>query len=289
MLQDVELISLFQEGYIPGPNESEEAFLKRIAYNRTLHKELDPEFEQSDRAKELLLESFNVTNRVFGFSLKETPILFSNKKLGLFHGGCAWIFQKEEGGPIGAFFQLRRHFKDHEFFLKIYSRKEILAHEAFHAARMAFEEPRYEEILAYRSSASPFRRKWGALFRSSKELLIILITKKLFLVLILVPIFLSVSTLPEIYLHVAIFILLLLIPTALALRLTWARNRLDKVFKNLQKLTNSGEKADHIVTCLTDDEIDRYALLSEEEVHGVIASRAAHSLRERLILCLLRC
>lgn len=57
--------------------------------------------------------------------------------------------------------------------LKISREKsEYIAHEAVHAARCAFNEPKFEEVLAYSTSKSKIRRFFGPLFRSSKEALL---------------------------------------------------------------------------------------------------------------------
>lgn len=47
--------------------------------------------------------------------------------------------------------------------------EEILAHEAIHVCRMAFDEPIFEEMLAYQTSPSHFRRFFGPLIRHPYE------------------------------------------------------------------------------------------------------------------------
>lgn len=59
---------------------------------------------------------------------------------------------------------------------------EIVKHELIHIARSSFEEPIYEEFLAYATSKSKWRRLFGPVFRSSKESLV-------FVVLALLPSF----------------------------------------------------------------------------------------------------
>jgi hypothetical protein len=47
--------------------------------------------------------------------------------------------------------------------------EEISAHEKIHLMRAHFNEPRFEEILAYQTSPSFFRRFFGPLFQNIKE------------------------------------------------------------------------------------------------------------------------
>lgn len=265
---DSELLDLYRQGFIPGPQETEEAFLARIAYNRNLHGQLDPAFVESSEAKLLLQESSTITRPIYGFELKGVPILFSNEKLGFLHGGCAWIFQKEESCPIGAFFQLRSAFRNKKRYLGLYNRKEILAHEALHVARMAFEEPKYEEILAYKSSLSPFRRKWGALFRTPKEMLLFIVLLALFLI---VPLSLPATTTLALTIHWAAFALPFIYLFALAIRLALAHRKVNRLPPAL-------------LPCLTDDEIDRFSGLSDDDI---VQALKGGSLRERLLLCLI--
>jgi len=50
-----------------------------------------------------------------------------------------------------------------------YHRVDLLSHEAIHVARMGFQEPFFEECLAYRTSSRRWRRFLGPLFTFSWE------------------------------------------------------------------------------------------------------------------------
>ena len=52
-----------------------------------------------------------------------------------------------------------------------YDRAEILAHEFVHAFRVAYGESRFEEHLAWQTSASSYRRALGGCFRSGPQIL----------------------------------------------------------------------------------------------------------------------
>ncbi len=228
-----EIKKLFKDGFIPGPGETLEQFEARVSYNQNLSKELEIE------SSPLLEEIAPTTEQLFGFSLKNRPVLFSNEKMGLFHGGCAWIFQKDEKSPLAAFFQLRRSLKSNKSLFGLYSREEILTHEALHIARMAFEEPKYEEILAYQTSNSGFRRIFGPLFRKPFETILLLLL--LFLSLV-VSLFLPIPNLQYTMLSLPFLYL-----TYLTVRLIFAHKSFAEARKRapLSKLI-----------CLTDKEID---------------------------------
>lgn len=161
---------LLNEGFIPGPLEEDPTFSHRVHYCLGLRKDL----EFSIPPNEILEEAFLTTKPLFGISPSWIPVNFSNHQLPLWVGGCAWIFQKTEDSPTGAFIQLRRSLKDKSSLL-LYSREELLAHELAHVGRMTFDEPKYEEIFAYMTSPNSFRRFLGPLFSQNWEMMIFMI------------------------------------------------------------------------------------------------------------------
>lgn len=151
MIEDKTLLESFQRGLIPGPAESEEAFLLRI-------KKAQPLFH---------VEWKDVTSP-FGFVIDWVPISYSNKQIAWWEGAATWI--SEDQLPQ---IQLRKKFQNGSFLG--YQRSDVLAHEAVHAARMCFEEPQFEEILAYATSSQAWKRFLGPLFnRTWQPLLLIL-------------------------------------------------------------------------------------------------------------------
>ena len=128
-------------------------------------------------------------------------------------------------------------------------RDEVLAHELVHLMRRAFEEPKYEEIFAYLTSKSPFRRLLGPLFRRPCE----------------ATLFLGSSLLPMLSFFLS------LLPTAyclfLLLRLLRARWTLRRCLKNLASL---GVDPLPMALRLSDKEIDCFATLSREELQAAI-------------------
>ncbi len=146
MHKDKELIDKNRRGLIHAPDESEEAFLLRC------HQAcLSDSAVKSKRAK-----------RLFDIEPDWVHIRYSDQRLRLWEGGCTWI----EADQVTL--QLRKVFEKKKRYLG-YSREEIFAHELVHVVRNGFEEPVFEEVLAYQTSPSWLRRFFGPIFRSPKE------------------------------------------------------------------------------------------------------------------------
>lgn len=97
-------------------------------------------------------------------------VRYSNKGLLPWQGGATFIDEDK------IVIQLRKAYERKEKIYGIYPKEEIIAHELVHAKRMHLDEPCFEEILAYRTSSSPFRRYFGPLFRSSFESVLFLLS-----------------------------------------------------------------------------------------------------------------
>lgn len=166
-MKNQDLDTLRYQGFIPGPLEEEVSFNERVSY--CLH--LKNDFEFTTPPPEILEEALPITERLFGIAPSWIPLNFSNQQLPPWVGGCAWIFQKTKSSPTGAFIQLRKSLKDSPSLL-LYDRKELLAHELSHVGRMAFDEPKYEEIFAYMTSPHTFRRFIGPVFSQNWEMMI---------------------------------------------------------------------------------------------------------------------
>lgn len=134
---------------IPGPSETEDEYRTRC---QQLKRSDSPLF--SPLAKHL-----------FEVEAPWVSLHYKNKGLHFWEGGCTWI----EGESVTL--QLKKVFETKSRYLLLYSKEELIAHEVVHAARSAFEEPLFEEVLAYQTASSSFRKYMGPLFRSSKEVL----------------------------------------------------------------------------------------------------------------------
>ena len=152
MLTDAELLALNARGFIPGPDESEERFIAR-----TRRPAASLPRAQIEWAREQLLE-------LFDFAPDSLNVVYSNKNLRIWEGAACWI---EDGACT---LQLREGFRKGTYLFGLYSRDELLAHEAVHAARAMFEEPENEEFFAYATSPKRWRRVLGPLVRRPWEL-----------------------------------------------------------------------------------------------------------------------
>ncbi len=142
------LPQLFQRGLIPGPAESEELFLNRLSLlqsEKVLHGDEIPETDWNT--------AFDTTRSIYGIAPDWVAGFLSHKKLSFWEAGATW--ELADG-------QCAIQVNDRKAFAL---RTEVLAHELVHVARSAFEEPRFEELLAYRTSSKPWRRWIGPLFR----------------------------------------------------------------------------------------------------------------------------
>lgn len=156
-MTDQELLGLDRDGFLPGPCESEEDFLNRV-------KRVKENFENGDWipashwnwVRESLDEIFNVKPLYI-------CAFYSNRSLAPWQGAASWI----EGRELSSI-QLREGLKKGTY-LGIYSREEILAHEAVHAARSGFNENRCEEFFAYMTSEKKWRRILGPILQRPWE------------------------------------------------------------------------------------------------------------------------
>ncbi|WP_213358219.1 hypothetical protein [Chlamydiifrater phoenicopteri] len=141
-----DLISLNREGFLVGPNEEKPAFFARV--------DRDGEKGGYTFPEELA--------QIFDVRPNHLEVIYSDEGIGGWEGGCTWIESS------GVSIQLRKKFLKSSKLFFLYSRKEVLMHEAVHAVRMKFHEPLFEEILAYRTSRG-LRRYLGPLFRHPGE------------------------------------------------------------------------------------------------------------------------
>ena len=113
---------------------------------------------------ELFAEAHVDTERLYSFRLDWVPGFFINPRHSLLFGGCAFYFFPD----FFALFIIRRAFATRTRWL-IYSRRELLAHELCHVARIALGSRQFEEMFAYQTATSAFRRLAGSIFRGQAE------------------------------------------------------------------------------------------------------------------------
>jgi len=287
LIKDEDLLSYNLQGIIPGPQETEEAFLERAAYckglqNQPVEESLGPlPCTDSESAKELLLEAFKITDPVYCIQPLWMPMAFSNYKLAPWHGGCAWIFQAHEDSPTGAFMQLRKQFRHRKKYLGIYRRDELIAHELSHVGRMMYAEPQFEELLAYRSSFSSWRRWFGPIVQAPWESLLFMLSLLLLLVLDLYLQAMGEIGTYRLLLWAKLFPITLLF---LGLFRVWRRHQVfNRCLGNLNKCCPDAKAANAVAYRLTDAEIYKFAGSTSDFIVEYAKTESSTSLRWRLI------
>jgi len=133
----------------------------------------------------LFEEAREVTETLFAFAVSWVPGFFINPVFGWLFGGCAFHFYPD----FFALFIIRKSFADRARWL-IYGRRELLAHELCHIARIGLGSHVFEETFAYRTATSAFRRAAGSVFRSPWDAFGLLLSVFLLLIAQLTRVFL---------------------------------------------------------------------------------------------------
>lgn len=288
-ISDEDLLSFNRQGLIPAPGESEEAFgnrvhacleLKSLLTGEEFRKSLPFNLE-ADQPKENLESATALTKKLFDIQPDWLPCFYSNYQLAPWHGGCAWIFQLADDGPRLAFLQLRKAFAKNQRHLLLYERDELIAHESAHVGRMLFEEPEFEEVLAYRTNQTSWRAWLGPIVQSAGESLLFITV--LFAILLLDFYFLLNEDY-ETYLSLG---LLKVVPLGLFLLAFIRLYRKQKIFNaclnHLQELLQDDDAANHVIYRLSDREIHLFAGLSGSSILDYVQSERLNSLRWRLL------
>lgn len=285
------IIEYNSQGIIPGPKETEEEYLKRAEYCISLKERLREElgveipFSGDEFAKKSSLEeAFKVTKRLYGICPEWVPVFYTDHKLAPWQGGCAWIFQVSENNPKSALIQLRKAFKNSITYLKLYDRKELLSHEMSHIGRLSFDEPKFEEFFAYKSSSSPFRRFFGPIVKSSSESLLFVILMILLMVLDISAIALNQTEMSKIVWYSKLLPLGLI---ALALiRLALRHRQLKKCKTKLRQWIKEPGSAGEVLYRLTDFEIISFGSMTASEIDNYIIQEMQSSFRWKVLALL---
>lgn len=283
-ISDAQLLHFNSLGLIPGPDETEESFLARVEYCLHLADHLPAElpFEKDILPSQSLLETpLAKSKRLYGIQPRWILIFFNNYQLSPWHGGCAWIFQQDDAAPTSSFLQLRKAFLYSSTYLGIYQRDELIVHELAHVGRMVFEEPQFEELLAYRSSQNRWRKHFGPIVRSARESALFVLT---LLIVLIADFFSAFNSQPALN---AIVFWIKFIPIAMiafALIRLWRLHSLfDQCFAHLRHILGDEEKANAVVYRLKDSEINYFAKTTPEEIKLYVSQSKDSSLRWRLI------
>ena len=218
-------------GLINAPEESDESFMQRCHEAKVFDK----------------LEGVDLVGKLFDIKPDWVEVVYSDHKLSFFEGGCTWV----EGGK--ASLQLRSSLKDRKKYFG-YLKEEIVAHELVHFVRSSFNEPRFEEILAYKTSSFWFRRFFGPIFRSAKE-------SVAFLMIVCCS---AVTSFFE-HMYVWSWLASVLLVTFIFARLFYSQYIFGKCRANISNVV--GEKrALSVMLRLTDREIARFSRMKKEDI-----------------------
>jgi hypothetical protein len=250
---------LNSQGLICGPEETSDVFHQRCSF-----------FKQEVRLEKLLKENLPKIAIMKHSSLSypdldlEIDWLFffsSRKGLSTWEAAATWTVEVE--GVSIPVLQLKPPSKR-------INHQEILKHEAIHIVRSAFDEPIYEEFLAYAPSKSRWRRYFGPIFRSPKEAVT-------FVLLSFIPLVSVWTSLPlELW-----FIPLGVFFAFLLGRLFYYHHLFNQALSNIKKLFNLSSPL-KIALRLTDKEIFLFASSTPKEMKEYIENR--QDLRWRQIL-----
>lgn len=256
-------------GLIPAEDETVEAFEKRALFclgiKETLQKKMEncPPFLDNSSL-------FQAVKKAFHFDPEWVPVFCSNDKMLPWQGAASWIFQLEEGDPTSALIQLRGR-----YIAILGSREEALTHEAVHIARMAFDEPVYEEAIAYATGKNAFRRYFGPLFRSNKESMLL---ASLLILCVMFDFILLISGAASWYDR---FMWLKLLPLSYFAYLWIRLSSVQKRFKSVKHKVGLP-----LLLLLIDEEITRFAELPQAEIRRILAEGGEGSLRRKLLAVL---
>jgi len=235
------LKQLGEAGWIVGPDESKQGFIKRIKKQRSFAKENLESIEAHPKVIQIM-------QRKLGVYPSWIQVRYSNRGLNLWEGAASWITE------YGNWIQLRRAFRKGRFLG--YQKEEVILHEAVHSVRCAFEEPRFEEILAHIFAKKKWRRYLGPLFTTPRQAYLFLFTLCFTCFIPLVP---------SIYLFYSIG------------RLMWNQYTFKKALKNIERFFPNAS-SHGIALRLTDTEIQLFAHQKEGAIRTYMHS-AMHTLR----------
>ena len=105
-------------------------------------------------------DAVSATWGLYDFAIHWFPLLHQSRH-GLLFAGCA-LYSYED---FFAVFVIRKGFQKKDRWL-IYSRNELMAHELCHIARIGFHSRAFEEMFAYCTASSGFRKFIGGMLRS---------------------------------------------------------------------------------------------------------------------------
>jgi hypothetical protein len=246
------LISLNNRGIFPGPNEQEDHFFKRALAPKSI----------------IAPENLKTVQDIFDASPDWVKIEEKSKGLLPWEGAASWI-EDHGNGTRSASIQIKS-----SFLTRLYPKEELLSHELVHAMRLMFEESRFEEILAYRTSKNRFRRFFGPLFSRPRETTAF-VTWTFFSWLLYYS-----ETLFDFAFGGEYLIWSPLVGLSwMVWRLARSQRLFSSALKRLEKTIREPRRALAVALRLSDREIEQFAHFSPDEIRGFAAREKDRSFR----------
>lgn len=242
-METQELLSLNSEGLIPGPGETEEDFRKRVLAVKEFF-----QAQESPIAPHHWHWASEQLRALFDFTPRWCAAFYSSKGLAPWQAAATWINQTSANVKPIYMIQLR----DSRWISRLIDRDELLAHEAVHAARAAFNEPKTEELFAYLTSTAKWRQVIGPLFYRPRESLLLMTIIGLGAIFQMIEMVWDISLFSE-----GCFLIAAVMALVWALRLLRMRARLAKAAHRLKALLRDPDKVRAALFRMTDQEIDQ--------------------------------
>ncbi len=235
-----ELLALNAEGFIPGPGETPEDFRKRVFETREFfHAQADalPSHHWQWPSEQL--------KTLFDFSPRWCAAICSSKGLAPWQAAATWI-------DVKRVYLIR--LRSARWVSWMIDRDEVLAHEAAHAARAAFDESKYEEFFAFLTSASKWRRVFGPLFRKPGEATLLAALFGMYSVMQMFELIWDINLLSQVWLFGALSIFCMW-----SLRLIRTRLRIERAGKRVLHFLKDPAMVRPVLFRMTDTEIEQLA------------------------------
>ena len=284
---------LNQRGFIPGAAETLTDYTSRLSKLEELYKKFREDlagsdgftiegttFKKDQLIPKTLFKNAEAKNlELYGFEIDWVPGFFYSP--GALFGGCAFALPPE----FFTLFVLRPSFKTKEKWY-IYGRDELMAHELCHTARFALGSDKYEELFAYQTATSGFRRSFGSMVRSPMETYIFM---GLIAALMGVQVYIySQEVVDKTYFLPVPVIVLMSLMVLYGMGLAARQMFQNKTHKNiLAKLGELSSNPAHLAFRLNDQEMDALAKagdLSKNDLELILKQSKSDDFRIKLIL-----
>jgi hypothetical protein len=250
------LLSLNSRGIFPGPTECQKIFSARAKAIKSCSAE----------------EALCWTKEIFDAYPDWVELRYEAKGLLPWEGAATWIEEDEEHGRC-ACIQLKA-----SFLMRLYPQTEVIAHEMVHVMRLMFEENRFEEILAYRTSKNRFRRYFGPLFTRPVE------TKGFVLLMTCSWVLYWTEFLGGFSLGAQYWLWSPMLPLGWGIyRLVYSQKIFSKALKHLGKAIKQPKMSLAVALRLSDEEIELFARSSPDQILSFAEKKKQENLRWRQI------